>query len=71
MTSSTTIYRNNSPILQQHSTPIKTIHLFPGSSTVLHEDVKTVIDSVPNFSFINPKALMFAAQLNPESTSLY
>ncbi|CAF0921378.1 unnamed protein product [Rotaria sordida] len=58
ITSSTIIHRNNSPILQQNATPIKTIDLFPGSTRVLNDDTKPDVDSVSNFSFMNPKALM-------------
>ncbi|CAF4009326.1 unnamed protein product [Rotaria sp. Silwood2] len=58
ITSSTTVHRNNSPILKQHTTPIKTMDLFPGSTRVLNDDTKPVVDSVSNFSFMNPKALM-------------
>ena len=47
------MHRNNSPILQHQSTPIKTIDLFPGSTTVVTEDVKPTVNSVPNFTFIN------------------
>jgi hypothetical protein len=68
MTSSKIIYRTNSPIVQQQSTPIKTIDLFPGSTTVSNDDVKPVTNSTPNFSFINPKALMFPTQITHEST---
>jgi hypothetical protein len=71
MNTSTTIHRSNSPILQPHSKAIKTIDLFPGSTTVLNEDVKPVVESVPNFSFMNPKALMISTQFNTESTPLY
>ncbi|CAF3541632.1 unnamed protein product [Rotaria sp. Silwood1] len=58
ITSSTIVHRNNSPVIQQHTTPIKTIDLFPGSTRVLNDDTKPIVDSVPNFSFMNPKALM-------------
>ncbi|CAM4768132.1 unnamed protein product [Rotaria magnacalcarata] len=52
------VHRNTSAIDQQNSTPIKTIDLFPGSSRLSNEDTKPVGDSLPNFSFMNPKALM-------------
>ncbi|CAF1368171.1 unnamed protein product [Adineta steineri] len=57
--SSTVVYRNDSPILHRQSTSIKTVDLFPGSTTVLNDDTKPVMDTLPNFSFMNPKALMF------------
>ncbi|CAM2703171.1 unnamed protein product [Rotaria socialis] len=52
------VHRNTSTIDQQNSTPIKTIDLFPGSSRLSNEDTKPVGDQLPNFSFMNPKALM-------------
>jgi len=56
---STITHRTNSPTLQQQSTPIKTSDLFPGSTTVLNDDAKPPVNLIPNFTFINPKALKF------------
>ena len=60
--------RTASPIIPQQSTPIKTINLFPGSTTVLNEEPKPkpVVNTTPNFSFINPKALMSSIQTTHE-----
>jgi hypothetical protein len=69
--------RNDSPIIQQqkHSIPIKTVDLFPGSTTILNDDAKRIIDTLPNLSFMSAKALMFPirfnANNNDESTTLY
>ncbi len=40
--------------------------LFPGSTTVLNDDIKPPVNSIPNFSFMNPKALMFPTQITHE-----
>jgi len=74
-----TLHRNSSPILQQQrSTPIKTIGLFPGSTTAttVNDDAKRIIDSLPNLSFMSAKALMFPIRFNgtndeTSTTTLY
>ncbi|CAF2325116.1 unnamed protein product [Rotaria sp. Silwood2] len=78
-TSPASIQRTDSPIIQRqqqsHSIPIKTMDLFPGSTTILNEDAKRIIDSLPNLSFMSAKALMFPirfnANNNDESTTSY
>lgn len=80
-TSLSSVQTNDSPIIQPpqtQSTPIKTIGLFPGSTTApaaLSDDAKRIIDSFPNLSFMSAKALMFPirfnANSNEESTGLY
>ena len=68
---------NESPIVptQRSSIPIKTMDLFPGSTTTLNDDAKRILDSLPNLSFMSAKALMFPVRFNgsnhDESTSLY
>ncbi|CAF0871111.1 unnamed protein product [Adineta steineri] len=61
--SSGSIQRNESPIVR-HSAPIKTIDLFPGSTTTLTDDAKRIIDTLPNLSFMSAKALMFPIRFN-------
>ncbi|CAF3351073.1 unnamed protein product [Rotaria sp. Silwood1] len=72
----------DSPIIQRqqqkqqsNSIPIKTMDLFPGSTTILNDDAKRIIDSLPNLNFMSAKALMFPirfnANNNDESTTLY
>jgi hypothetical protein len=56
--------------------PIRTMDLYPGSTTTtLNDDAKRILDSLPNFSFMNAKALMFPVRLNgtnhDESPSLF
>jgi hypothetical protein len=46
--------------------PIKTVNLFPGSTTVLNEDPKPVVNTIPNFSSMSPKALMSSIQTTHE-----
>jgi hypothetical protein len=49
--------------------------LFPGSTTILNDDAKRIIDTLPNLSFMSAKALMFPIRFNTnnndESTTLY
>jgi hypothetical protein len=67
ISSSRIIHRTDSPIISQQSTPIKTMDLFPGSTTVLNDDPKPpVVNTSSNFSFINPKALMSSTQITHE-----
>lgn len=60
---------------QRSSIPIKTMDLFPGSTTTLNDDTKRILDSLPNLSFMSAKALMFPVRFNgtnhDESTSLF
>ena len=75
--SPSTVLRNDSPVIlqQRHSIPIKTMDLFPGSTTTLNDDAKRIIDTLPNLSFMSAKALMFPIRFNTnpndESTTLY
>ncbi len=71
---------NDSPIIPtsaRTSIPIKTMDLYPGSTTTttLNDDAKRIIDTLPNLSFMSAKALMFPirfnANNNDESTTLY
>lgn len=62
------VHRNNSPIMQLNSKPIKTIDLFPGSSRIASEEAKPRNDSVPNFSSMNPKEL-FSETKNQQKTT--
>ena len=70
-------HANESPVVptQRPSIPIKTVDLFPGSTTKLNDDAKRIIESLPNFSFMSAKALMFPVRFNgtthDESTTLY
>ena len=52
----------------QRSATIKTMDLFPGSTTFLADDPKPPVDPVPNFSFMNAKALMSPLQFNGNRT---
>lgn len=78
ITSPSSILTNDSPIIaqqQRNSIPIKTMDLYPGSTTTLNDDAKRIIDSLPNLSFMSAKALMFPIRFNSnnndESTTLY
>ena len=53
---------------QQRTVTIKTMDLFPGSTTFLTDEPKPPVDPVPNFSFMNAKALMSPLQFNGNST---
>lgn len=78
---SSSISSNDSPIIPQPiartSIPIKTIDLYPGSTTTttINEDAKRIIDNLPNLSFMSAKALMFPIRFNANndesSSSLY
>ncbi len=77
-TSPSSISRNDSPIIQsqqRQSMPIKTMDLYPNSTTTLNDDAKRIIETFPNLSFMSAKALMFPirfnANNNDESTTLY
>lgn len=67
----TIVHRNSSPNPSQHSSSIKTIDLFPGSTTMPTDDTKIVQENVPNLTFINPKALLLSTQANTESNIFY
>ncbi|CAF4634718.1 unnamed protein product, partial [Rotaria magnacalcarata] len=80
ITTLSSLPRNDTPTIQStqqqsHSIPIKTIDLFPGSTTTLNDDAKRIIDNLPNLSFMSAKALMFPIRFNPntndESATLY
>ncbi|UJR13875.1 hypothetical protein I4U23_000883 [Adineta vaga] len=68
---STIVHRNSNPNLSQQSITIKTLDLFPGSTTMSTDDTKSVPETVPNFTFMSPKALLFSTQINTESNTSY
>lgn len=77
-TSLSSTQSNDSPIIpqpQKQSIPIKTMDLYPGSTTTLNDDAKRIIDNLPNLSFMSAKALMFPIRFNSntndESPTLY
>ncbi|UJR33324.1 hypothetical protein I4U23_020774 [Adineta vaga] len=51
-------------LTQKHSVPIKTVDLFPGATTIISDDAKRIIDTLPNLSFMSAKALMFPIRFN-------
>jgi len=76
--SPSSIRKTDSPIIplqQRNSIPIKTMDLFPGSTTTLNDDAKRIIDTLPNLSFMSAKALMFPIRFNTntndETPTLY
>ena len=66
ITSPSSSQRTDSPIIPQakSSIPIKTVDLIPGSTTIISDDAKRIIDTLPNLSFMNAKALMFPIRFN-------
>ncbi|CAF1621940.1 unnamed protein product [Adineta ricciae] len=67
----TIVHRNSSPNPSLQSTSIKTMDLFPGSTTMTTDDAKIVQETVPNLTYINPKALLLSTQANAESNIFY
>ncbi|CAF1220519.1 unnamed protein product [Adineta ricciae] len=67
----TIVHRNSSPNPSLQSTSIKTMDLFPGSTTMITDDAKVVQETVPSLTFINPKALLLSTQANTESNVFY
>ncbi|CAF0817669.1 unnamed protein product [Adineta ricciae] len=66
ITSPSSSQATDSPIIPQAKSaiPIKTVDLFPGSTTIISDDAKRIMDTLPNLSFMSAKALMFPVRFN-------